>query len=69
MDFTQGAKVAGLSACPNFVTNGEQAHYPFPKNVPNWLRTSVLHFAIPKMYFMHLVPISTLEYLIIIANI
>ena len=36
IDFTQGAKVAGLSACPNFVTNGEQAHSPFTKNVPNW---------------------------------
>ena len=37
IDFTQGAKVAGLSACPDFVTNGEHAHSPFTKNVPNWL--------------------------------
>ena len=35
IDFTQGAKVAGLSACPDFVTNGEHAHSPFTKNVPN----------------------------------
>ena len=27
VDFTQGSKVAGLSACPNFVTNGEQAPF------------------------------------------
>ena len=37
LNFTQGAKVAGLSACPDFVTNGEHAHSPFTKNVPNWL--------------------------------
>ena len=36
IDLTQGAKVAGLSACPNFVTNGEHAHSPFTKNVPSW---------------------------------
>ena len=35
IDFTQGAKVAGLSACRDFVTNGEHAHSPFTKNVPN----------------------------------
>ena len=35
IDFTQGAKVAGLSACPDFVTNGKHAHSPFTKNVPN----------------------------------
>ena len=29
IDFTQGAKVAGLSACPDFATNGEQTHSPF----------------------------------------
>ena len=33
IDFTQGPKVAGLSACPDFVTNGEQTHSPFTKNV------------------------------------
>ena len=27
IDFTQGAKVAGLSACPDFVTNGEQTSF------------------------------------------
>ena len=36
IDFTQGAKVAGLSACADFVTNGEHAHSPFTKNVPSW---------------------------------
>ena len=35
IEFTQGAKVAWLSACPDFVTNGEHAHSPFTKNVPN----------------------------------
>ena len=35
IDFTQGAKVAGLAACPDFVTNGEHAYSPFTKNVPN----------------------------------
>ena len=35
IDFTQGAKVAGLLACPDFVTNGEHACSPFTKNVPN----------------------------------
>ena len=29
IDFTQGAKVAGLLAGPHFVTNGEQTHSPF----------------------------------------
>ena len=38
IDFTQGAKVAGLSACPDFVTNGKHANSPFTKNVPNWRR-------------------------------
>ena len=38
IDFAPGAKVAGLSACPDFVTNGEHAHSPFTKNVPNCLR-------------------------------
>ena len=33
VDFTQGAKVAGLSACPDFVTNGEECAQ---LNVPNW---------------------------------
>ena len=35
IDFTQCAKVAELSACPYFVTNGEHAHSLFTKNVPN----------------------------------
>ena len=25
-----------ISACPDFVKNGEHAHSPFTKNVPNW---------------------------------
>ena len=37
IDFTQGAKVAGLSA-PDFVTSGEHTHSPFTKNVPNCLK-------------------------------
>ena len=32
----QGAMVSELSACPDFVTNGEYAHSPFTKNVPSF---------------------------------
>ena len=33
---TQGTKVAGLSACPEVVTNGEYAHSPFTEKVPSF---------------------------------
>ena len=54
IDFTQGAS---LSACPDFVTDGEHAHSPFTKNVPNcelvYKQTAHL-FIHDAYYYIHL---------------